>query len=311
MAAKRTIKGMKNGVSVVALEGINFDGAGSAEVLPIEKINVDPDYQRSLRHDLIERIRKEWDIVKAGPILVSQRTDGSLWCVDGQHRMLGAQGAGETEIFANVIHGLTPEEEAALRLARNDRKPDTIGEKFKTRLVMGDPVAHRMVEIARQFHTQINTEPNMHSGINAIGAVEMLYKLDDGSTLISVLNTLKDAFGTEELHGRVVSVAMLKGTAWFLNRHIGREVPRKDFIQRLREVDMNDIDRKARTTKAALGGSMWINYYRAMVEIWNFRRTEKQRIDWVIQGSLSTLGGDSEPPRDRRTAFLVRERGDT
>lgn len=295
-------RGMTNeGLSKVARTGISLEDMGSAEVLPIDQIQVDAEYQRTLRHDLVEKIRREWDIVKAGPILVSQRTDGSLWCVDGQHRMVGAQGAGEQEIFAHVVHGLTKEEEAALRLARNDRRSDNTFEKFKTRLVMGDPIAHRMVELAHQFHTQINMEANAYQGINCIAAVEQLYNIDYGSTLTKVFKILSDAYGEDNLKGRVVSVAMLKSTAWFNDRHIERhEVPRAEFVERLGTVGTDDIDRRARSHKAALGGSLWLNYYRALVEVWNFRRSDKNKLDWKVQGSITTLGDDSSKPGSAR-----------
>jgi hypothetical protein len=305
-------KGMTDeGLSKVASAGLNLRDAGSAEVLPIDQINVDPEYQRTLRHDLVEKIRREWDIVKAGPILVSQRQDGTLWCVDGQHRMVGAQGAGETEIFAHVVHGLTKEEEAALRLARNDRRSDNTFEKFKTRLVMGDPVAHRLVELAHQFHTQINLEASAYVGINCIAAVEQLYNIDYGSVLTKVFKALSDAYGEDALHGRVVSVAMLKSVAWFNDRHVERhEANYSEFIERLSTVGVDDIDRRARSHKAALGGSLWLNYYRALVEVWNFRRQDKNKLEWRVQGSITTMGGDSSKPgREKQGSRGTFDRG--
>jgi hypothetical protein len=287
---------VRDGISVSAVKGLNLNDAGSAEVLPIDLINIDPDYQRNLRHDLVERIRADWDIVKAGPILVSQRKDGTLWCVDGQHRMMGAQLAGEEEIFAHVVHGLNKEEEAALRLARNERRSDNQFEKFRTRLVMNDPKAHRIVEICHQFQTEVNTAANVHHGINAISALEVLYDIDRGSTLIKVLKTITDAYGEDSLFGRTVGVAMLKSIAWFLDRHVDtREVKYQDFVERLSAVDADDIDRKARTHKAALGGALWVNYYRAMVEIWNYRRADANKITWKTQGGMNTLGDVSKP----------------
>lgn len=297
MAARRATaaSNAKKGLTDLAVKGINLDDAGSAEVLPIDKINVDPDYQRELRHDLVERIRSQWDIVKAGPILVSQRKNGSLWCVDGQHRMTGAKLAGEEEIFAHVVHGLTKKQEAELRYARNERRADSMFEKFRTRLVMGDEKAHRMVEIAHQHGTAINTSTNMHSGINAINAVETLYDLDYGATLSKVFKALTDAYGPDQLFGRTTSVAMLKSVAWFLDRHVDRkEANYKEFTSRLGAVGIDDIDRKARSHKAALGGSLWINYYRAMVELWNFRRQESKKLDWKVSGSITSLGDDQK-----------------
>jgi hypothetical protein len=123
-------------VSGQAVSGDDFGGYGTAEVLPVDQLNIDPDYQRDVRHDLVNKIGREYDLVKAGPILVNERSDKTLWVVDGQHRLLGAIQFGEQEVFANVTHGLTQEQEAALRLARNDRRSDSIYEKFRTRLVM-------------------------------------------------------------------------------------------------------------------------------------------------------------------------------
>jgi len=130
-------KGSRTGLSDAAVTGMDLNGLGSAEIVGIEWINVDGAYQRDLRHDLVNKIAREYDIVKAGAILLSVREDGTLWCVDGQHRLAGAQQSGETEIFAHVVHNLTQAEEAELRLARNERRSDTIAEKFRTRLVMG------------------------------------------------------------------------------------------------------------------------------------------------------------------------------
>jgi hypothetical protein len=63
----------KKGLSDTAITGIGLDALGSAEVLPITLINIDPDYQRDIRHELVNKIGREYDIVKAGPILVSAR----------------------------------------------------------------------------------------------------------------------------------------------------------------------------------------------------------------------------------------------
>lgn len=279
------------GVTKNAVKGLNLDDAGSAEVLRIDDINIDPAYQRNLRHDLIERIRSDYDIVKAGPILVSKRKDGTLWCVDGQHRMTGAKLAGEEEVFAHVVHNLTQEEEAALRLARNERRSDNTFEKFRTRLVMGDKKAHAIVGICHQFKTQVNESTNVHQGINALAALEILYDIDNGATLTKVLKCLQDIYGEDELYGRNVGSSMLKGIAWFLARHVdNKEVKYNDFVERMSSVDSDDIDRKARTHKAALGGAVWINYYRAMVELWNFRRSDANKIAWKTQGGIATLG---------------------
>lgn len=283
---------LPQGLSSAAVAGVNLDGFGSAEVLKIEAIQIDPDYQRDLRHDLVNKIAREYDIVKAGPILISERSDGSLWCVDGQHRMLGALQAGETEVFANVVHGLNKEQEAELRLARNDRRSDTIYEKFRTRLVMGDAKAHRIVEIVRQNKSDVNLTPNVNTGINAIGALELLFDATGGGSWLGrTLRVIREAFGDDEMNPDTCSGSMLKAVCWFLAQHVdSHEVPEREFIERLGATDVADIRRKSVSMKAANGGTQWVNHYRAMVEIWNYRRSEKNMIRWKTIGSIASLG---------------------
>jgi hypothetical protein len=301
--AKRNKAGLSDG----AVTGIGLGDLDSAEVVDISSINIDDAYQRALRHELVNRIGRDFDIVKAGPILLSAREDGSLWCVDGQHRMMGALQAGETEIFAHVVHGLTQAQEADLRLARNDRKGDSVQEKFRTRLVMGEEKVHRMVELVEQQHTMINVEnPNIRHGVNAITTLEMLYDIDGtGVWMTRVIHTLREAYAVDDgdtLDPSTLSANMLKAVAWFLGQHVDPgELRYSDFVNRLASVDVDDIRRKAVSHKAANGGATWLNYYRAIVEIWNFKRSDSKKLRWKTIGSVAQLG--SETPAHRHYAW--------
>jgi hypothetical protein len=287
----------QEGLTADAVKGLALGDLGSAEVLDIERIQIDPDYQRDVRHDLVNQIGRNFDIVKAGPILVSERQDGSLWCVDGQHRMLGALQAGETEIFAHVVHGLSQAKEAELRLARNERRSDSIYEKFRSRLVMGDEKAHAVVEVIKQQGGVLNYNgANSHTGINAIQCVEQLYNADgNGVWLARTLRMIREAFTTENSSVNVLnpencSASMMKATCWFIAQHIdSKEASWGEFASKLGTFGVDDIRRKAVSHKAANGGAMWVNYYRALVEIWNMRRTEARKIRWKTVGSFSSL----------------------
>jgi hypothetical protein len=300
-----------NEITEHAIKGIDLAEAGSAEVLRIADLNVDPEYQRALRHEFVNYLARRWDIVKAGPILVSERDDGKLWVVDGQHRMMAALQAGEGEIFAHVIRGRTRAQEAEMRLARNDRKSDSIQEKFTTRLVMGDQKAHKIVEILHQHGTHLNlSSPNTSSGINAIAAVEAIFDVDStGVALGRTLNFLAEAFPAEQrpdgsmtatITPVTASANMLKAVVWFLDRHVdSHEVPWTEMVRKVATVGPGDIRRKAVSHQSANGGAMWLNFYRALVEIWNFRRQENSKIPWKTTGSMSMLG---EHGRARSTA---------
>jgi len=300
--APRSRSRNRQGLSEGAVTGVDLGEAGSAEVVLIENLNVDGAYQRDLRHDLVNKIGRSYDIVKAGAILVSEREDGQLWVVDGQHRMAGAQQAGETELIAHVVHGLTQEQEAELRLARNDRKSDTQQEKWRSRLVMGDPKAHAIEEIVMQHGTEINHTPVTYRGINAIATLELLYDLDGkGVWLGRVLRAVQDAFldpdydgppeGAPRIDPSNASTSMLKAICWFLGQHVDeREANYDEFIARLRQTGHEDIRRKAVSHRAANGGALWLNYYRGLVEMWNFRRSDAKKLKWKTIGSITQLG---------------------
>lgn len=281
-------------LSSAATQGIELnDGLGSAEVVRIDQIQVDATYQRSLRHDLINQIAREYDIVKAGPILLSERDDGTIWCVDGQHRMAGASLAGEDEIFAHVVHGLTRQEEAELRLARNDRRSDSTYEKFRTRLVMHDKKAEAIVELLRQQGTQLNLQPNTRVGFNCLTAVERIYDLDGkGVVLGRTIRFLKEAFASEEyLGGEMTSVSMLLATTWFIDRHIDmREVDWSEMAERVGRAGAIDLRRKGQNHKAVNGGANWVNVYRALVELWNYGRRDTNKIEAKTAGSITNIG---------------------
>lgn len=291
-------------VSDAASTGIDLADFGSAEVVAIDAIRVDDEYQRELRHDRVNAIATDYDLVKAGPILLNERKNGSgvLWCVDGQHRMAGAAQAGETEIFAHVTHGLSLQQEAALRLARNDRSADTTFEKFRGRLVMGDPKAEAMVELVRQKGTRLNTTVNVHEGINALRAAETLYDAGggDGLWLGQVLDFLRETFGEANMGGQVVSSSMMKAVAWFLDRHAHRAKIRSDLTDRLERAGIDEVDRQARNHRAINGGAQWLNYYRALVGVYNFGRQDKNKIEARTIGSISQLGDSASPRPGRR-----------
>lgn len=67
----------------------------SLENCRLADLKVDESYQRSIDNDsskaLIRRIAMHWDWRVFNPLTVSRRADGTLWVVDGQHRLAAAR----------------------------------------------------------------------------------------------------------------------------------------------------------------------------------------------------------------------------
>jgi hypothetical protein len=256
---------------------------GDMEVVAIDDLNVDHAYQRDLDAGLVQRIAAGWDIVASGPIVVSRRPDGSLWIVNGQHRAAAAKVAGETHILAQVksVAGMTPDEarvyEAELRLKGNTRRTDKSQERFRAQVAARHADSLAIVEIASKFNTRINPWNDQKHGINSVSAVERLYRKNNGVLLTRVFEFIRDAFG--EVGGAFASVAMLNAIAWLLERH-DQEMNRSRMVERLGVEGIEALDRKARAHKGAMGGALWTNYYRAMIEIYNTNLPQKSRLEW-------------------------------
>lgn len=274
--------------------GVAQSNAGRLEVVPLDDLNIDHSYQRDLDANLVQSIARNWDIVGAGPITVSRREDGSLWIINGQHRAAAARVAGETEILAQVVEGYDRESEAGLRLKMNHRRSDRSQERFKAQVAAGDRESLAIVEILSGFNTRINPHPEANRGINSVTAVEKLYRKDNGVQLVRVLEVVRDAW--TEVGGPFVSVSLLNSISWFLERH-DQEMKRERFVERLRAEGVEAIDRKARSHMAAWGGALWMNYYRAMVEIYNKQLPMTSRLAWktAVKKVSGAFGGGNEP----------------
>jgi hypothetical protein len=266
---------------------VDTKGAGKIETLALADLHVDPVYQRDLTAAFVERLAESWDRVTAGAIVVSRRPGGDLYIVDGQHRAAAAVRAGETHILAQVVDEPSAEEEARLRLKGNVKRTDRVFEVFRARLAAGDEVALAIQRILSEFDTQINMVPTTGTGINAVSAVEKLYRLDDGVSLIHVLTMLKRLFG--EIRPEIASSDLLKGLTWFLGQHEGT-IDMERFERLLKVMGPAALSRSARAHKASLGGALWVNTYRGLVTMYNEGLSDASKLEWKTKGSTSWKG---------------------
>lgn len=258
------------------------------EIVLLDDLGVDLTYQRPLDQRLVEAILREYDPIAADPLTISKRRDGSLWIVNGQHEAAAAKLAGETEMLAFVYEGLTVRQEADLRLKKNNRRADTPLERFHAQVVAGNEESLAIQALLEQFGTVVNRTNSRWNGINAVAVIERLYRWDDGITLGRTLQMIRDGFG--ELHGEAVTGTVLQAVAWFLSNH-PNATQYKDMLKRMQTYGVDDLQRKARSHKAVAGGSMWLNFYRAMVEVYNHRRGEAARIIPVYKYTRGQTGG--------------------
>lgn len=261
----------------------DFHAESEIKNVSLDTLNVDRSYQRDVSITLVEQIRNNWDEVASELILVSKRDDGTLWIVNGQHRTAAARLKGEKKIWARVVSGLGPEQEAALRLKTNVRLTDRPLERFRAQVRAGDPESLAIVSIVKRVGSHVNESPSAEEGINSITTLEAIYRVDDGALLLSTLEFVKDTFG--EIRGKSAISYILRSVAWFLMRHSDANMER--VAANLKGIGPAALDRHARTIQATMGGALWLNYYRSMIELYNEGLGEKSRLEWRTSGATS------------------------
>lgn len=262
--------------------------------VPIGTLKFDRSYQREPSMPMVDAIADDWNVVASELILVSNRgerpegseIEGGMWVVNGQHRTYAARKLGHQKIWARVIDLTDVEDpakvEAQFRLQTNVRLGDRPLERFKAQLRAGDEDSLMIVKILARFDAEINQTPMMDSGINAVSTVESLYQVDQGALLTETLEVLRDAFKT--VGGRHATAPLMKGVAWFIEQH-ATDADRGRLVDRLTVLGVAALDNRARAHQAAMGGALWMNYYRALVEFYNENLRERNRLEWRLRGA--------------------------
>lgn len=118
----------------------------------IGDLNIDEAYQRAVEtgtsQALIRKIAIFWDWSLFTPLAVSRRPDGSLWVVDGQHRLSAARLRNDVYDLPCVVtaYSSTADEAASFVAMNQQRRPLNAIDLFRAALAAGD---HEAAEVAQ------------------------------------------------------------------------------------------------------------------------------------------------------------------
>lgn len=170
--------------------------------------------QRESIQSWVRKIQRNLDPLAVGVVYVSERSDGKLAIVDGQHRVLALieAGLGDQPIHCLVYEGLTLSEEADQFLKLNDRRSVNAVDKFRVGVTAGLEDCVGVAEILDDLHLQIVGEPsrNGNAPIGCPTAMLGIYnrngEREGPQALRCALKTAITAFGTDgaALDGKVV-----------------------------------------------------------------------------------------------------------
>lgn len=251
--------------------------------VPLDAITVDPRVQRTEGPDQrrVDKMAAAFNPDALGVIILSERADGTLVCLDGMHRVLAARQAGHTALMeAIVFTGLALADEASLFLLYNDKKDPSAVSKFNARVVSGDPVAQDIERIVRShgWRVGVSTHPGC---INAINKAEDVYRTGSGSVangvhpeiLDRVLGIITAAWGHDQ-HG--VHQAILAGMGQVVGR-FGTLVDSNKMVAEIRGTRPESIIGSARSMAGVQRTSVSAALARDLAGMYN-NRLRKNRL---------------------------------
>ena len=151
--------------------------------LPCHELKIDHTYQRAIAtpasQTLITRIARDWDWSMCQPLVVAERSsdEGSLYVIDGQHRLAAARLRNDIyQLPCVVIRSAGVEAEAAMFWQMNGaRQPLTRLDLFKAAMASGDPVAKALSAAIASAGLKLATHTNNASwGPGVIGNISTL-----------------------------------------------------------------------------------------------------------------------------------------
>lgn len=176
--------------------------ASRIETLPVAKLTVDPTVQRGVDKQRVDRIAADYRVDALGTVVVSHRADGTFHIIDGQHRVQAtiAAGYGDRTLTCLVYDGLTLADEAAMFRRLNNARAVMPVDRFRVRVVEGDPVAVALNHTLNRHGWEVQ-QSKAAGAFAAVIALEAIYKGklngpgDTGQVCDTLISVITEAWG--------------------------------------------------------------------------------------------------------------------
>lgn len=252
---------------------------GKCQMVPKHAIKVDHRYQRNLNEAKRLEIAGNFNWVAFGAISVNRRRDGSLWAIDGQHRLGAANSREDVDQVPCVIFEIPDsiEEEAAAFLALNTlRRALTSKEKFRAQIIGGDAVALITDELVRSAGRSMDSSA-MGTSIDCLTALMSIVREDaDNARLVWPL--IVDLCQGERIDNRLVH-----GIAYLERRMVDEDGERRSLLEpankgKLVEAGVSRIMKSIGEAAAFYHRGGQVVFAKGVLNIVNYRRQKRLRI---------------------------------
>lgn len=221
-----------------------IEGASSRQWLRVNSILVDPDTQRTLRKPWAREIAANFDPDRIRVIVVSHRSDGKFYVIDGQHRLeaLKLMDYGDQLVDCAVFdrRDLTEhevkKEDARLFIELNRVLKQQPLEAFQKAVVAEDPTASAINRIVNQCDLFVANTGALGS-VACVAALQRVYTgagtgRNTPEVLTATLETIIKAWGRAPVN---FNQRIVRGLGLVFLKY-GKTIDREVFIKKLQFV---------------------------------------------------------------------------
>jgi hypothetical protein len=120
------------------MDPIQFEDHKYGVEVAVGDIQLDIAVQRAIVAARLRKLTANFDPILLGEVLVSERTNGQLYILDGQHRLRAAEQSGIPTVTCEIFTGLSKADEARLFMGRNDRAGIAKNDRNRNLATSGD-----------------------------------------------------------------------------------------------------------------------------------------------------------------------------
>jgi hypothetical protein len=211
-----------------------------------------------------------------GTLTVSERSDGSLVVLDGNHRLTLCRRVNyQKPLNVEVFSGLSPAQEASLFLGRNNGRMPSAISKFVARVVEGDPTAVAIDRLI-QDHGWVVSVQNDDGVIAAVQAFERVYRLGH-DVADKTLGIITEAW---ERDRKSSDSFMLAGVGALVHRW-GDKLDRDKLVHEMSLTRPTVLIGRAKTLRDVQGGTVGAAMAKVLVGLHNNRKRSNLLPEWV------------------------------
>ncbi|MFD7130379.1 DUF6551 family protein [Streptomyces sp. NPDC059894] len=247
----------------------------------VKDLNIDPQAQRTLNERRAQNIASNLVREAIGSVIVSKRSTGDLYIVDGQHRWRACALAGIPTIRAEIHHGLAQAQEAILFLIKNreSHKPRPIDE-YHVGLTGGVPLFVDTDRILDKHGLALGSTST--NGVGAVSGVLQIVDRFGASVFDRTLTVAESAWGRS---AETWDGMLLGGIGMFLGRW-GDLVDDSELARKMLALGTAAKWRSEILSQSSRGGfnnsgtgSRVSTAYRLVAAAWNKGRRAENKIE--------------------------------